>query len=107
MRVARWAAPGWRPPSWPRNSPMLDLALHDLAPLAPELRAARPAQERGLRRDGVRLMVLDRAASTVRHSEFNALAELLHEGDVVVVNDSRVLPAAIDVTRENGTQVQL
>jgi S-adenosylmethionine:tRNA ribosyltransferase-isomerase len=55
------------------------------------LAAAPPA-----RRDGVRLLVGRRAGLEVEHHAFRALPGLLRAGDVLVVNTSRTLPAAID-----------
>lgn len=78
-----------------------------VAALPPELRASLPAELRGLRRDHVRLMVVDRSAGEVRHTRFDALGELLAAGDLLVVNTSRTLAAAVPATREDGTVVQL
>lgn len=78
-----------------------------VAALPPELRASLPAELRGLRRDHVRLMVVDRSAGEVRHTRFDALGEHLAAGDLLVVNTSRTLAAAVPATREDGTAVQL
>ncbi len=58
-------------------------------------------------RDAARLMVLDpaRSASGVPHLEHRTFAELptlLRAGDLLVVNDSRVLPARLPATRSGG-----
>jgi S-adenosylmethionine:tRNA ribosyltransferase-isomerase len=58
----------------------------------PELSARVPPP----RRDGVRLVVGHRASGLVRHTAFRALPELLRAGDVLLVNTSRTLPAAVD-----------
>jgi S-adenosylmethionine:tRNA ribosyltransferase-isomerase len=65
--------------------------------LPPELIAQRPAE----RRDDSRLLVFDRAAGDVRHRRF---AELPNElgGELVVVNDTRVIPARIPIERPRG-----
>ncbi len=47
------------------------------------------------RRDGSRLMVLDRKAGSITHRHFYDILEYLHEGDVLVVNDSKVIPARL------------
>lgn len=47
------------------------------------------------RRDGSRLMVLDRTTGAVSHTRFFELPEQLREGDCLVLNDSRVLPARL------------
>jgi S-adenosylmethionine:tRNA ribosyltransferase-isomerase len=65
--------------------------------LPPELIAQHPA----VRRDAARLLVYDRASGDVRRRVFSELeAEL--RGELVVVNDTRVLPARIPLERPRG-----
>ncbi len=59
--------------------------------LPKELIAAVPAQ----RRDEARLMVLRRDAGTVEHSVFARIGDYLTEGDLLVVNDSKVIKARL------------
>ncbi len=59
--------------------------------LPPELIAQTPIEPR----DSSRLMVLDRADGSISHRRFYELDRLLCEGDVLVFNDSRVLPARL------------
>jgi S-adenosylmethionine:tRNA ribosyltransferase-isomerase len=63
--------------------------------LPPELEATAPPEARGLRRDHVRLLVVDRADGSVSHHRFHELPRLLEPGDLLVVNDSRTLPASL------------
>jgi S-adenosylmethionine:tRNA ribosyltransferase-isomerase len=63
--------------------------------LPPELEAGEPPEARGLRRDGVRLLRVDRASGAVAHHRFVDLPGLLDPGDLLVVNDSRTLPASL------------
>jgi S-adenosylmethionine:tRNA ribosyltransferase-isomerase len=58
-------------------------------------------------RDASRLLVLDRAASSpgtpaLRHQTFREIGSELHRGDLLVVNDSRVLPARMPASRALG-----
>ena len=46
-------------------------------------------------RDSSRLMVLDRAADTLEHKHFSDVLDHLREGDVLVINDSKVIPARL------------
>ena len=46
-------------------------------------------------RDASRLMVLDRATGTIEHRTFHDLAEYLAAGDVLICNESRVIPARL------------
>jgi S-adenosylmethionine:tRNA ribosyltransferase-isomerase len=72
-----------------------------------ELRASLPAELRGVRRDGARLCVVERASGRIFHTTVARLGEHLAQGDVLVVNSSRTLPAALTVTRDSGVKVQL
>src|SRR5436309_14447671 len=65
--------------------------------LPAELVAQRPAE----RRDASRLLVYERATGAVRHRTFAELPEELH-GELVVVNDTRVVPARIPIERPRG-----
>jgi S-adenosylmethionine:tRNA ribosyltransferase-isomerase len=56
-----------------------------------------PPEARGLGRDEVRLAVV--SAETTRHLRADALPELLHPGDLLVVNTSATLPAAVELER--------
>ncbi len=71
------------------------------------VRAGRPATEppeaRGLARDGVRLLVAEPAG--IRHRVFADLPALLGPGDLVVVNTSRTLAAAVDGHRRRDDPV--
>jgi S-adenosylmethionine:tRNA ribosyltransferase-isomerase len=59
--------------------------------LPPHLIAQEPCAER----DQSRLMVLRRASDSVEHHVFHELPELLGPGDLLVLNDTRVLPARL------------
>jgi S-adenosylmethionine:tRNA ribosyltransferase-isomerase len=58
-------------------------------------------------RSGVRLMVARRSEDHVRHADFADLADVLEPGDVVVVNTSAVVPAALDACGPDGERVRL
>ncbi len=59
--------------------------------------AHEPPEARGLARDGVRMLVGERSGGTVTHHRFTDLPSLLRPGDVLVVNTSATLPAAVPV----------
>jgi S-adenosylmethionine:tRNA ribosyltransferase-isomerase len=64
------------------------------------------AQHPAARRDGSRLLVYERATGAVRHRRFAELpAEL--DGELVVVNDTRVVPARLLVRRESGGEAEV
>jgi len=59
------------------------------------LNADRPPERRGLARDRVRLLVLDRYTGNVTHTRFDGIAEYFEPGDLLVFNSSRTLPATL------------
>jgi S-adenosylmethionine:tRNA ribosyltransferase-isomerase len=63
--------------------------------LPSELQAREPAEARGLPRDGVRMLVSRRAADEISHHGFGELPDLLLPGDLLVVNTSCTVPAAV------------
>jgi S-adenosylmethionine:tRNA ribosyltransferase-isomerase len=65
-----------------------------------------PPEARGLARDEVRLMVA-RGGEPLVHARFLDLPRFLRAGDLLVVNESATLPAALKATRANGTRVDL
>ncbi|HET8684671.1 MAG TPA: S-adenosylmethionine:tRNA ribosyltransferase-isomerase [Micromonosporaceae bacterium] len=71
--------------------------------LADELSATEPPEARGLARDQVRLLVAE--PDRVTHARFRELSRFLRAGDLVVVNTSATLPAAVDGTRADGSRV--
>jgi S-adenosylmethionine:tRNA ribosyltransferase-isomerase len=64
--------------------------------LPPELIAQKPAAQR----DGSRLLVLHRNSQNTEHRQFSNLLEFLNPGDVLVLNNSRVIPARLHGTNE-------
>jgi S-adenosylmethionine:tRNA ribosyltransferase-isomerase len=71
------------------------------------LEAHEPPEARGLPRDGVRLLVASRATGALEHRRFHDLPELLAPGDLVVVNTSATLPAAIGARRRDGRALRV
>jgi S-adenosylmethionine:tRNA ribosyltransferase-isomerase len=66
--------------------------------LPPELIAQHPLD----RRDDSRLLVYDRASQEIRHRRFSELPDELEPDELVVVNDTRVIPARIRIERPRG-----
>ncbi len=52
-------------------------------------------------------MVLERSSGTIRHHHFYDLPDLLEAGDLLVVNDTRVIPARIMGRKQTGGKVEL
>ena len=67
--------------------------------LPPDLSATEPPEATGARRDGVRLLASWRRTGEVAHRRFADLPDLLAPGDVVVVNTSGTLAAAVPAER--------
>jgi S-adenosylmethionine:tRNA ribosyltransferase-isomerase len=80
----------------------------DLADFDYDLPPAAIAQEPLPRREASRLLVIDRRRGTLRDQAFADLPELLRPDDVLVVNDSRVVPARVmTVHARSGRPVEL
>ncbi len=71
--------------------------------LPPELIAQEPPE----RRAEARLLVLDRRAGTLEHSRFYKLGDFLRDGDLLVLNDTRVFPARLFTRKPSGGAVEL
>lgn len=67
----------------------------------PDGSADRPAERRGLARDGVRLLVA--RPGGIAHGRFTDLPQHLDAGDLLVLNTSATLPAAVDARRADGS----
>src|ERR1035438_4834717 len=63
--------------------------------LPPELIAQQPPVERGLSR----MLVMDRATGALRDASFAEFPSLLRPGDLLVLNDTRVIPARLYARR--------
>lgn len=71
--------------------------------LPPELIAQRPPDKR----DESRLMVLSRDTGKRAHCMFRDLPELLSPGDLLVINDTRVIPARLYVKKSTGARIEV
>ena len=72
-----------------------------------DLPAALIAQAPAEPRDSARLLVYDRATGAIRHRHFRDLPEELRDDDLVVLNDTRVLPVRLRARRESGGAVEV
>jgi S-adenosylmethionine:tRNA ribosyltransferase-isomerase len=70
--------------------------------LPPERIAQAPARPR----DASRLMVVGRGSGSLAHHRFHELPDLLIPGDLLVVNDTRVIPAAFTARRTTGSRIE-
>lgn len=68
-----------------------------------ELIAQSPASPR----DSSRLMILDRQGGGVEHSIFSDIVDLFEEGDVIVTNNTRVVPARLFGKKTTGGKVEI
>jgi S-adenosylmethionine:tRNA ribosyltransferase-isomerase len=75
--------------------------------LPAHLEAGEPPEARGLARDEVRLMVSYRGDNRVVHTVFRDLPRFLDPGDVLVINTSGTMNAALNATRADGSPVEL
>ena len=65
------------------------------------------AQTPAARRDESRLLVVNRTTGAISDHRFLDLPDILKQGDLVVINDTRVVPARIFGRKESGGQVEL
>lgn len=72
-----------------------------------QLECAKPTEERGLRRDEVRLMVSHYNNDQVFHTDFYKIDQFLQAGDVLIINTSGTLKAAIAGFLEDGKKVRI
>ena len=71
--------------------------------LPERLIASAPAE----RRDAARLLTLDRASGAIGESAIDRLPELLQPGDLLVLNDTRVIPARLAGVKPTGGKVEI
>jgi len=82
----------------------LSISLDDYDYLLPtELIAQHPPA----RRTDSRLLVLDKAGAGLEHRDFRDLPDYLREGDVLVLNETRVLPGRLRARKESGGKVEV
>jgi S-adenosylmethionine:tRNA ribosyltransferase-isomerase len=77
-----------------------------LSDLDYDLPPALIAQEPASRRDASRLMVVDRGNQTIAHHHFHHLPQWLRAGDLLVVNNTRVVPARVFGRRRGGVSIR-
>jgi S-adenosylmethionine:tRNA ribosyltransferase-isomerase len=58
-------------------------------------------------RDSSRLLVLNRATGQIEHRIFREIGEYLHSGDLLVLNQTRVIPARLSAWKETGGKVEI
>jgi S-adenosylmethionine:tRNA ribosyltransferase-isomerase len=75
--------------------------------LTPDLEAHEPIEARGLARDQVRMLVSYAEDDAISHTSFTHLPEVLRPGDVVVVNTSATVNAALPGVRPDGEHVEV
>ncbi|MGB9886847.1 MAG: tRNA preQ1(34) S-adenosylmethionine ribosyltransferase-isomerase QueA [Moorellales bacterium] len=80
----------------------METSLFDYS-LPSELIAQEPVEPR----DASRLMVVDRAGGRIEHRHFRDLPDYLRPADVLVVNESKVIPARLVGSREGGGRVEV
>ncbi|MCX6898402.1 MAG: tRNA preQ1(34) S-adenosylmethionine ribosyltransferase-isomerase QueA [Verrucomicrobia bacterium] len=71
--------------------------------LPSELIAQQPLPDR----DAARMLVLDRASRVIRHQQFTAFPQRLRAGEVLVLNDTKVIPARLIGHKPTGGEVEL
>lgn len=83
-----------------------EVSILDFA-LPPDLEASEPPEARGLARDEVRLLVSYRSDGHIVHSQFRRVGDFLQAGDLLVINTSGTMNAALHANRSDGTALEL
>ena len=71
--------------------------------LPDELIAQRPVSPR----DQSRLLCLEKATGQITHHRFDGIGDLLRKGDLLIINDTEVVPARLFGTKETGGKVEV
>ncbi len=79
----------------------------DTFALPAHLEASEPPEARGVKRDGVRLLVSHVDTDSIHHSRFNELPRWLSSGDLLVINTSGTLKAALAARTRRGDTFEL
>lgn len=93
------------PEGWSLDTPSALESLDFRLPA--ELEAGEPPEVRGLARDQVRLMVSCPCADQIHHTTFRQIGDYLSPGDVLVVNTSGTMNAALPAHRVDGAVLEL
>ena len=75
--------------------------------LLEHLEAREPPEARGTPRDDVRLMVATRHDGRIVHARFRDFPRFMASGDLLVVNNSATIPAALTALRTDGDELEL
>ncbi len=59
------------------------------------------------KRDESKLLVFDRKTKEIRQSQFKNITDFLKKGDVLVVNNTRVLPARLTAKKDTGAEIEI
>ncbi len=65
------------------------------------------AQQPAEPRDSSRLLVLDRSSGAIEHRRFSDIGEYLRSGDLLIANDSRVIPARLHARKPTGGKIEV
>ncbi len=75
--------------------------------LPKDLECSSPTEERGIKRDDVRLLISHYQDDRFYHAQFNSISNYLLPGDVLVVNTSGTLPAALSATNKENMDLRI
>lgn len=69
----------------------------------PERIAKYPPKERGT----TNLLVLNKKTGDIDHKRYSDLPDYFEKGDVLILNDTKVIKARLEATKENGTKIEI
>ncbi len=85
-------------------NPQPDLLVEDFSYDLPESLIAQNPEKN---RDMSRLMVMERLTGEIRHRHFKDLPEYLRAGDLLIMNDVKVIPARLFARRSTGARIEV
>ncbi len=89
-----------------KNKPFFDQKNYNFN-LPKILECSTPSEERGIGRDEVKLMISNKYTNEIHHKKFKEIDAFLEEGDVLIVNTSGTMNAALSVELPNSKKGRL
>jgi S-adenosylmethionine:tRNA ribosyltransferase-isomerase len=72
-------------------------------PLPSDLIAQKPIQQR----DQSRLLVLHKDSGEIEHKIFSEIVDYFHDGDILIINNTKVIPARLIATKPTGGKIEI
>ncbi len=105
--MAMFISISFHPRSWTELKEKMKHTSYDIEdydyPVPPEIVAQRPSEGR----EDAKLLIVNRATGEFEHSYFSAIGDWLDKRDLLVLNDTKVIPARLFGTKDTGGKVEV